>query len=275
MASVSAREVKIFRYDNYKNFVGDWIKTKPHNGRGQYKRLATYIRLHTTQVSQIFQGERHLSSEHAVTLAAFLGLNDLERDYLMTLVQHARSGSIELTRLLSARLQVLRERQDSVSQRVSGAVNLSEADKARLYSNWYGVAIRLATSLPTCQSSDDVAALLEISKDVVERELMFLLESGLVTSDTKGLAIGPVRTHVGPDSPFVALHHRNWRLKTLSRIDSVRRDELAFTAPVSLSKKDIGTIRQVLLDAIEKCSSIVQESPPETLAVLNIDWFQL
>ena len=42
---------------------------------------------------------------------------------------------------------------------------------------------------------------------------------------------------------------------------------------MTLSRKDIPKVRELLLDAIEKIATRVQASPSEELMCLNLDWF--
>ena len=66
-------------------------------------------------------------------------------------------------------------------------------------------------------------------------------------------------------------HRKNWRERVASRLETLTEEELAFTAPLALSEKDVGQIRALLLEAIGNVSKIVEESPAERLACLNID----
>ena len=55
----------------------------------------------------------------------------------------------------------------------------------------------------------------------------------------------------------------------------MNKDDLAFSAPLTVSREDFARIRTELLAAIEKASNIVGPSNPEVVAVLNLDWLCL
>lgn len=55
----------------------------------------------------------------------------------------------------------------------------------------------------------------------------------------------------------------------------MRSDDLAFTAPISMAKKDIPKIRKILLDTISEISSVVEASPSEEVLYLGIDWIKM
>ena len=80
-------------------------------------------------------------------------------------------------------------------------------------------------------------------------------------------------THIPADSPLVKNHHLNWRLKSFDFVRQVSKEELAFTAPFSVSKKDFAVIKTKILDMIQDITKIVKESEPEVVACLNFDQF--
>jgi hypothetical protein len=87
--------------------------------------------------------------------------------------------------------------------------------------------------------------------------------------------MGPARTHVPAESPLVARHHLNWRLKAMERFSTISDEELVFTSPMTLSRKDGRAVREAIAELIEKVSGVVERTDPEKLSVLNIDWIDL
>ena len=52
-------------------------------------------------------------------------------------------------------------------------------------------------------------------------------------------------------------------------------NELAYTAPMTLSENDAQRIRAALADVVQNVDGIVGPSPSEKLYCLNIDWFEV
>ena len=102
----------------------------------------------------------------------------------------------------------------------------------------------------------------------------FLVKVGLIIEGEE-LSIGNSRTHIGREHPLVSKHHTNWRLKSLEYTDKVKLTDLAFTAPLSISKKDFSKVKEELLTTIEKISDTVTDSDPDTIAFLNIDFIEV
>lgn len=265
----------IFDFDDYKEFVREFIRQLPRGGHGQYRRMALHLRVHTTLLSHVFSGSKDLTPEQACGLASFLKLGDLETDFLLALVERNRAGSTELRLAIDRRLGTLRERHREVEHRMPGARTLSHEQRATFYSQWFYSAVRLTTSLPGASDAAAIARRLELPEELVQTALEFLLGAGLVVRDDAGYRLGPKRTHLGASSPLAAAHHRNWRVQAMSRYEAMSRRDFAFTAPVTLSRADFQRIRELLVEAVAAVSRIVEPSECETLGILNIDWLEL
>jgi uncharacterized protein (TIGR02147 family) len=267
--------VALFDYDDYKKFVRDFVREMPHAGRGQYRRMAASIRVHTTLISHVFRGSKDLTPEQACGLAAFLGLQDLDADYLLALVERNRAGSKELATAIERRLATLRERHQELEHRLPGARTLSREERATFYSQWYYSAVRLAASLPDMDDEGAIAARLKLPKERVHQALTFLLDAGLLAREDGKYRLVAKRTHLGSRSPLAPAHHRNWRVQSMSRYESMSSRDFAFTAPISLSRADFARVRELIVQVVADVAKVVEPSDCEELAILNIDWLAL
>jgi uncharacterized protein (TIGR02147 family) len=265
----------IFEFNDYKAFVVEHVKALPRGGHGQYRRMAKHLRVHTTLLSHVFRGDKELSPEQACGLATFLGLRELEQDYLLALVDRSRAGSVELKRAIDRRLSLLRERHEQIEHRVPGARTLSAEHRATFYSSWVYSAVRMASSLEDVRDAPAIAARLSLPQELVDSVLQFLLAAGLLSHDGERFQLVSKRTHVGASSPLAAAHHRNWRTQAMNRYERMTRRDFAFTSPVSVSREDARRIRELLVETVASVTTIVGPSECETLAVLNIDWLEL
>lgn len=266
----------VFDFNDYKAFVRAFVQALPHGGRGQYRRMARAMRVHTTLLSHVFRGVKQLTPEQACALASFLELPALDSDYLLALVEHSRAGTQGLAQAVERRLSALRERHQQIEHRVPGARTLSATERATFYSHWYYSGVRLAAALPGMADADGIAQRLDLPVPLVRAALAFLLEAGLLApEETGGYRLSAKRTHLGPSSPFAAAHHRNWRLEAIRRHSSMSARDFAFTSPITLSHADAAKIRALLVDAVARVAAIVEPSSCECLAMLNIDWLEL
>lgn len=271
-----AAQMNLFEYSDYKKYVRDRVDSLPQGGRGQYRRISEHLRMHTSLVSQIFRGPKDLTPEQAALLCSYLGLTELESQYFLGLVDLGRAGSRELRRMVESRLGELRERASQLANRLPQDRALSDVERAVFYSRWTYSAVRLLTSVEGFGDSDAIARHLGLSREAVASVLEFLLTHGLCVRDERGqLRLGAQRIHLPSTSPLVAQHHRNWRLRAMDRHEKLGSEELAFSAPLTISREDFARVREKIVKLLEEVSAVVEKSEAQELACFNIDWVRV
>jgi uncharacterized protein (TIGR02147 family) len=270
--------MRIFDFDDYKTFVLARIKAMPNRGHGEFRKIAQALRTHSTRISHVFQGNVDLTLEQACGLATHLGLNDLETEYLVALVQRERAGTPALKRVFERQLEAAQAKSRELVHRVDRDRVLTEADKSTFYSNWYYTGIRIASSVPEYQNVDALAQYFDLPRGTVQKVIDFLLQTGLCIADEKNegrIKMGPKVTHLEATSPLVARHHANWRMKAMQRHEKLGPSELAYTAPISIAEKDQDAIREMSVNFVERVLKVVKASEPEEkLMCLCVDWFE-
>lgn len=267
-------EVRLYQYGNYKDYVNDWVISHPKSGRGKYLELSKVLNVHTTLISQIFKGDRDLSLEQAYSLCDYLGFNSLEIEYFLNLVQKQRSGNHKLKQYFEDKILNLQNELQDMKSRIKERKELDENDKAIFYSNWFYSAIRIACSLDSVKTKEDVVEYTGLPLSLVSRVLEFLISVQLVIEKEGELTGGPAITHLDRKSPLVARHHSNWRIKAMDRHPMLSEEEFCFSAPLSINSKDVPQVREILTGAIEEISEIVKNSDDvDELYCVNIDWF--
>lgn len=102
---MATRKSSLFEYQNYVDFLREWIELRPSQGRGQISQMARHLNISSVSMSYIVNGQRNLSEEQAVELVEFLGLTDIESEFFLTLVQFERAGSKKLERIYLKKLE--------------------------------------------------------------------------------------------------------------------------------------------------------------------------
>ncbi len=264
----------IFSTENYKEFVRSHIKSLPNRGRGQLRKMALYLEIHPVIITQVFNGDRDLTLEQAAKLTKFLMLSTFEAEYFISLVELARAGNQELRNIVHARIGKLRQSSQNMATRVPKNISLSEEAKAIFYSAWYYSGSRLASGLEQNRDIDDVAKCIGMDRSKVAKAVEFLLENKLCVIKNGQISEGPQFTFLSGDSPYIAKHHTNWRVKGIQTLDRQKKDdELFYTFPMSLSTELAKKIRAQLVEVIQGVTKQIKNSELETLYCLNIDWF--
>jgi uncharacterized protein (TIGR02147 family) len=263
-----------FSFTDYRELTWSLLKQKPKKGWGQLSKLAKSISVTSTLVSQILSGEKNFTPEQAAATCEFLNLTELETEYYLALVDYMRAGTPLLKGRIEQRMHNVQAQANNLKNRIDNLQELTSDSIAQFYSQWNYSAIRLLTSIPEYNTVEKIANYFSMPKNQVIQILDFLVQHGLVTKKSDQYSMGIARTYLPPQSPLVGQHHLNWRLKSLSKTNSLTSDEMMFTAPMTISKKDFDRILIVLRKQITEIFKTLEQTKPEVLANLNIDFLK-
>lgn len=267
---------RIFDFSNYKKYVRSWIESQPQKGYGQSSKIADALGISAVLVSQIFKGEKNLSLEHAFLLTEYLGLSSSERDYFLLLVNFEKAGSQKLRDHFHQQIKrIQKEKTESLKEVVQQDITLSEADKAVFYSNWLYSAIRLLTAIRGFQAPEQIANKLGLQREETLEMLRFLVAKGLCAETPQGYRMGPQRTHLEAGSPYVKSRQISWRVKSFEKMDSKNPSNLFYTGPMSISEEQYKELRKKIMALISDFTQNLITDPPEKIACLNIDLFEI
>ena len=226
-------------------------------------------------MSQILSNDKILNLEQADLLAEYLQFNEIEKEYLFILVQIERSGRQSLKKYFTENREKVKSRALDIRSFVSPDKNLTEVEKAVFYSSWLFQALRLLCSIDDFQKNNfqKVKEVLGLSRVQYEDLVDFLIRTGLCIEENDRLKMGSVSTHLESTSRHLPRHHTNWRLKAIQNLDVVDKDDLYFTAPMTMSKKDFHRLREEILALIKTVYSTINVTEAEQLVCLNLDYF--
>ncbi len=266
----------LFSYRSYKAFIRDWVKQQPKGGRGQFRQLAARLRTNSVTISQIFSGDRELSSEQALELCEHLGLSDLESRFFISLVLWERAGTTSLKRFYEKQLEQIRSKSKEIKSLIKPEQELTQEAKAIFYSDWIYSAVRVFVSINKVTDANSIAEALNVPRSHIVSVLQFLKDQQLIFMSQGVIEVGARSTHLDAKSPLSKSRHASWRLKAAEFMDTHTRPEnLFFTAPCSISKKDYEEFKDEIRGLIAKFTKRVKGSQPEALACFNIDYFRI
>ena len=267
--------MEIFKHSDYKQALKICIRSKGANARGTFKNIAEYLGVNPSVVSQILSGTRHFSEEQIFTVCEYLGISNLESQYLLALLQIERAGSVKLKNHYTQLREQLRKQSEQVSSIVPKTRELSDAEKAIFYSHYLYSAIQIATSLDTEVNFDFITRRFQLSPARAHEILDFLTSANLVKDKNGKLTPGTSYTHLEKNSPFVSKHLTNWRLKAVDAASDKTDDDVFYSVNFSVSKKDFKLLREIMMKVIEDFMAVVKPSPCEDIAQFNLDLFWL
>jgi uncharacterized protein (TIGR02147 family) len=266
--------MNIFEFSDYRPIVDLYLKVGKSIRRGKKMELSEKLGIHSSHLSQVMAGHRSLTPDQMLVLAELLGLSELETEYAINLVHIERSVSFEFKKYGEKRALDLKLRAQKAVERFPHDKQLNEVNKAQFYSHYLYSAVRLYCSTSEKgRSLEELESKFNLTRDRIMPMIRFLLEAGLLNQKRDHYQMGIVSTFLSRESPHIHRHHANWRLLALHESPRLEEDELMFTAPMSISKKDFQKIREILMKEIAKISTVIKESPAEDIACLNLDLY--
>ncbi len=267
----------IYRFRDYKDYLGAVLDGKPGRGRGERTKLAAAFRCNTTYVSQILAGTAHLSLEQAERGSRYLLHSEAESHYFMLLVQYARAGSPELRKYFSNQIEAAERAANDLKNRLVFQGALDVEAQATYYSAWYYTAIHFLFTIPGYQDVEAVARHLGLKITRVLEVVEFLVRQRIIERDASGLyQAGPISIHLGSDSPMIIQHHTNWRMRSVADLEAgLEPSHLHYSSIITLAAKDAASVKSVLVEAIESVRKIVKPSKNEKLYCYALDFFEV
>ncbi len=266
----------IFTHSDYKVYVTKVISKMPSRGYGVRSRLAESLQCKVSHLSQVLNGHLHLSIEQAHGVNLFFEHNELESDYFLYLVQHARAGSESLREYYSKKIKELLQIAKDLKARIQTNVSLDVEHQAVYFSSWIYAAVHIAVTVPNFNTKSAIVERLNLRAEDVEAVLGFLVNVGLLSKSGAFYSIGTNRIHISDDSPFYSKSHLNWRVKAMAAIEGgIGREEFHYSSLVSISIEDADLIKRLWLEAVEKTRHIVNESREQEMYVMCMDLFKV
>lgn len=119
----------------------------------------------------------------------------------------------------------------------------------------------------------DVAKRFDLPMKRCSEILSFLVDCGLCHEQDGRYRMGPQKIHLEKTSPHLQRFQTDWRMRAIARGEDLTENEIMFTGPVSLSKKDFEKIREEMIEFIQRFLKDVHASPAEEVACMNLDFF--
>lgn len=281
----------VFSYRDYKHYLEAVLAPKDQGGRGTKSELAKFVQCQPAYISQVLNANAQLSPEQAEACTRFLGHTKSEAHFFQLLVMHNRASTRHLKSYYQDQLEQEIEARDKERSKFGVRATLGLPDQARYYSSWHYAAVHVLTAIPGFQTLESIANKLKIEETAASEILAFLVASGILVEKHAGVdksgprktasrksvlyQLGQERIHLERDSPFVAQHHINWRLRSSETAHHPKPEDLRYSSVVTFSEKDKGKIRAILLKAIEEAKAAVRDSGNETIACVSLDFFEL
>lgn len=266
--------MRIWEWTDYRQYL--FARLGAEGSRtGQRKALADFIPVHTSFVSQVLKGRADFSLEQAEAINHFLKHTEDEGQYFILLLLMERAGSQALRQRFFRQIEEMRSQRLDIKSRLEAEGEISLKDREKFYSSAHYGAIHVLTSIPGLQTVQALAEVLRLDQNQVQEMVDFLLELGVLQLEKGFLKPGSHHVHLGTETELVLKHHSNWRLHTLQRLQFLNKEDLHYSACVSLSKADAFKVKEALLQCLKEQVQTISSSQEEVAYVLSFDFYPL
>lgn len=246
--------------------------------RGYKALMAEAAGCQPAYLSQVLSGRALLTIEQASGLADFWQFNNYESDYFITLAQYARAGTLSLQSKLEKRLseikQSVQKKNKSELQLDTKRVTMENA--LQYYADWLPSAVHMLLSLERFNKNTvSLAGYLHVTEAEIYRAIEVLLQLGFIKKDNNGFSKTSKHLHISQQNLYSNLHHRNWRLKAIDKLQNPSAENLHFTSIYSLDSKTHQYILKKIRSLLTEVKREVSEAEETRASGLNIDFFEV
>jgi len=267
------KKITLFEYKSYKAYLLDWIANSPANGRGQRKLLAQAVSCQTPFVTQVLTGDYNFSLEQAEACGRWLGFGRAESEYFLLLVIKERAGTKSLAAMIERQLAEKKEKESQLTNRLKISETLTNEDQVLYYSSWQYAAVHMALLNPNLRTLDELNSYFELPLTRLIAVLDFLVTKKLAKVRAGRYEVLKPVLHLGRDSPLLAKHHANWRLRAIESIESSNHENFHYSGVISVSADDFEWIKSRLADVLEEAIQRLKNSKDERIGCLALDLF--
>ncbi len=267
--------MKVFGFSNYRDYLSFRLQSD-EEARGYQKKLATAAGCQSSYLSQVLSTQANLTPEQSIGLAAFWNFDEDETEFFLSLVQHDRAGTPKLREHLLAKMEVLRIKHRTLSNRFQHVPAITDKVELEYYSTWYLPVIHTMVAVPEFRHAKAIARQLNLAVEVVENALETLARAGLAEKMDYGWTNAAGSIHLKSESPLNYVYHRNIR-EIAGRTMQQRNpgENVHYSAIYSLSKSDFDRLKQQMVAMLEESRSVIINSKEETAAIFALDFFQV
>jgi len=266
----------LFEAKDYKAYLAKRL-APTGEGRGLRTRLAKALGCQPAHISQVLAkgASAHFSLEYAVVIDEFLRHSPEESQFFLLMVHRDRAGTKKLFAYYESQMQQIRENRTEVRRRISVKEAVPAEYHDTYYSSWIYAAVHVMLSIPRLQSVKALSEHLHLPADYLGRLLSFLEAAGLARATGGRWEITQKRIHLGPDSPLIARHHTNWRLRGIQSCERAAKEDLHYSAVFTLSEEEVVQVREIFLKSLAEAERVLIQSKEETTFGICMDFFRV
>lgn len=268
--------VDIFNYADPVSYLNDLISESKNSGViGLTSRLAKAADCQVSYFSQFLKFKNSLSFDHIIGISDFLGHSTIESDYFFNLFTISKAGTMKLKDRFKSKNEALKTQHLSISGRINNSKSVVVGAPEPYYYSWINAAIHMALSVPELNSVQTLSQRFEISEEKVREALNSLEQMNFIYKENGVWVLKDQLFHLSEKFPITAVNHLVWRSKAINNIEKEEKGSLNYSSSFAMSQTDYIILKKYILNFISEVRIKVQDSDPEDVFCLNVDFFRV
>ncbi|MGE3758417.1 MAG: DUF4423 domain-containing protein [Pseudobdellovibrionaceae bacterium] len=227
-------------------------------------------------LSQVLSGKVQLIPDHGWGIVQFLNLSELEGDYFMALIDHARTLSPKWRAKVESRMASLQKQAQNIGKRLEKKQGLLDEHRELYFSSWLWAALHRILDIPNYQTVPAIASRLKVAEDKVLSYLEGLEKMGLAKRESGLWKLGESSIHLSKTSPLLPLHLHHWRTQAVLKAQDLGGSNgVHFTGVYTLSVEAYEHLHELLLKVIEDFHKVATPTASEEIVTFNCDLFKV
>jgi len=265
----------IFYFDNYREYLKNMVEERRLRGHTKAE-LARVLECQAAYLSQVLAEKVDFTEEHLLRLAEYIEFNEVETEYLLTLLRIAKAGNQNMKRYLDRQRVKLKETAEELEPRLSSRKTKSANQDLNIYysSSWLPSIIHLATSCERSQTVPAIAKKFGLSEELVHEHLRRLEKFGLVDFSNDRWKYSGTSIHFSKNSPLDLQLQMSRRLLAMNRLSFRKTSDLYYSVIFSTDPKTASQLRSQFLNTIEILHKTVEPTASEEVFAVCIDFFK-
>lgn len=270
--------MNIYLCRDYKQILKLFIQQNAGQ-RGYKSRLAEACRISNSYLSQVLSSHVDLTLDQMHLLTQYWDMVEGEQDYTLTLFNFNKAATPELKKFFEKKLLVLRETNKDLARTIKkkGAQDVKRTeDLLAYYSSWLVPTIHIITSIKEFQTVESISSHLNLERETVKTIIQQLVKSNYLINRNGRYEIKDVNVHTLTPEISSMVNHKNWRQRTIQKLDQLNLEDIHYSGVHSLSVEDFSRLKDDLIDVLGKYRQrMIDSEPAEVLVHLGLDFYQL
>jgi uncharacterized protein (TIGR02147 family) len=272
LSTTPIKTLNVFEFINYKKFLKEILKQNK-TYRGLSKKLSEAAGCQPSYFSQVLNTKIQLVPDQGYGITHFLQFSADEKSYFMLLLEYERASTLGFKNHILTQLKSLQESYNKISKLLDRKKNQDNDFIPTYYSSWIYAYLHVLSSIPQFQKIENISAHLSMNKEQVLAYLIELEKANLITKENGLWKHSGQEWHLDRESPFINLHHFNWRSAAMADANNRQNNSTHFSGVYSISKSDYIMLHSKVNTFLKELNSFCSSSGTEEIVVFCLDLF--